>query len=113
MGGDGEAEGAREGNDEAVVASASPRRVATLRSRKAPLAEAAAQLETLASLPLIAPGGGPASFEGELSRHGWDGLHPQTLEIFQINVGRLCNMSCRHCHVDAGPDRTDAVLRGQ
>ena len=27
------------------------------------------------------------------------------LEIFQINVGRLCNMTCRHCHVDAGPDR--------
>jgi radical SAM/Cys-rich protein len=29
------------------------------------------------------------------------------LEILQINVGRLCNMTCRHCHVDAGPDRVE------
>ena len=28
------------------------------------------------------------------------------IEIFQINVGKLCNQTCRHCHVDAGPDRT-------
>jgi radical SAM/Cys-rich protein len=35
------------------------------------------------------------------------GLRPAPLEIFQINVGKLCNMTCRHCHVDAGPDRTD------
>jgi radical SAM/Cys-rich protein len=27
------------------------------------------------------------------------------IEIFQINLGKLCNMTCRHCHVDAGPDR--------
>ncbi len=33
-------------------------------------------------------------------------LTPAKLEIFQINIGKLCNMSCRHCHVDAGPDRT-------
>ncbi len=36
-------------------------------------------------------------------------------EILQINIGRLCNMSCRHCHVDAGPHRvsenmSDATL---
>lgn len=32
-------------------------------------------------------------------------LRPARLEYFQINVGRLCNMTCRHCHVDAGPHR--------
>lgn len=26
--------------------------------------------------------------------------------ILQVNVGKLCNLSCRHCHVDAGPHRT-------
>ncbi|NIP87714.1 MAG: radical SAM protein, partial [Gammaproteobacteria bacterium] len=27
----------------------------------------------------------------------------------QINVGKLCNQTCRHCHVDAGPDRTEIM----
>ena len=27
------------------------------------------------------------------------------IEVFQVNVGKLCNQSCAHCHVDAGPDR--------
>jgi len=27
-----------------------------------------------------------------------------------VNLGKLCNMACRHCHVDAGPDRTDAMM---
>jgi radical SAM/Cys-rich protein len=30
---------------------------------------------------------------------------PSTLEILQINIGKLCNQSCAHCHVDAGPDK--------
>ena len=33
-------------------------------------------------------------------------LTPTAIEIFQINLGKLCNMSCDHCHVDAGPTRT-------
>ena len=32
-------------------------------------------------------------------------LRPVRIEIFQVNVGKLCNQSCAHCHVDAGPDR--------
>lgn len=32
-------------------------------------------------------------------------LKPTAIEIFQVNVGKLCNQSCAHCHVDAGPDR--------
>ena len=31
-------------------------------------------------------------------------LKPTDLEIFQINVGKMCNQTCKHCHVDAGPD---------
>lgn len=38
------------------------------------------------------------------------GLAPARLDIFQVNLGKLCNMTCRHCHVDAGPDRTDAMM---
>ncbi|MEQ1746875.1 MAG: arsenosugar biosynthesis radical SAM (seleno)protein ArsS [Saprospiraceae bacterium] len=32
-------------------------------------------------------------------------LKPTRIEIFQVNVGKLCNQTCAHCHVDAGPDR--------
>ena len=33
------------------------------------------------------------------------------LQCLQINVGRKCNQACRHCHVDAGPWRTEMVSR--
>ncbi len=38
-------------------------------------------------------------------------LTPQALEIFQINVGKMCNQVCKHCHVDAGPDRKEIMTR--
>lgn len=31
------------------------------------------------------------------------------IEVLQINVGKLCNQTCRHCHVDAGPDRRESM----
>jgi radical SAM/Cys-rich protein len=47
-----------------------------------------------------------ADFEAALSHAGWNsGLTRAKLDIFQINIGKLCNMTCRHCHVDAGPDK--------
>jgi radical SAM/Cys-rich protein len=33
------------------------------------------------------------------------------LETLQVNLGRLCNQSCVHCHVDAGPGRTEQLTR--
>ncbi len=33
------------------------------------------------------------------------------IEIFQINVGYMCNQVCAHCHVDAGPDRKEIMTR--
>ncbi len=33
-------------------------------------------------------------------------LRKRGIEILQVNVGRLCNMTCAHCHVDAGPTKT-------
>jgi radical SAM/Cys-rich protein len=33
------------------------------------------------------------------------------IRVLQINVGKLCNQSCRHCHVDAGPDRREVMTR--
>jgi radical SAM/Cys-rich protein len=34
-------------------------------------------------------------------------LTPTRIDIFQMNVGKLCNQTCSHCHVDAGPDRKE------
>ncbi len=45
-------------------------------------------------------------FSQTIAHHGWPALMPTPIEIFQINLGKLCNMSCKHCHVDAGPTRT-------
>ena len=84
-----------------------PRPATSLRARRAPLAAPAEQRAALDAFPL---GGGPSGtgdFEADLAASGWDGLRPAPLEVFQINVGKLCNMTCRHCHVDAGPDRTE------
>ena len=33
------------------------------------------------------------------------------IEIFQINLGKMCNQVCKHCHVDAGPDRKEIMTK--
>lgn len=45
------------------------------------------------------------SFEDKLHELGRTGIQPGKITTFQINIGKLCNQSCAHCHVDAGPDR--------
>jgi len=52
----------------------------------------------------------PPSFEATLSRHALD-LHRQQTEILQINTGKLCNLTCVHCHVNAGPKRKEIIER--
>jgi radical SAM/Cys-rich protein len=58
----------------------------------------------------IIAGSTTRDFQETLANAGWPSLRPSRLEVFQINVGKLCNMTCRHCHVDAGPTRTDAMM---
>ncbi len=38
-------------------------------------------------------------------------LKPTSLDVFQINVGKMCNQVCAHCHVDAGPDRKEIMTK--
>lgn len=33
------------------------------------------------------------------------------IDVFQLNIGKMCNQICKHCHVDAGPDRTEIMTR--
>ncbi len=77
----------------------------TLKQQGAALASGAAQRVRLAEIPL------PRSFEDALRASGLQPLRPTTIEILQINVGKRCNQTCRHCHVDAGPDRTEVMPR--
>jgi radical SAM/Cys-rich protein len=84
-----------------------PRAARSLRSRQSTLAAPAEQLRQLADVVID---GQRLDFEQSIADAGVAGLYPSALEIFQINLGKLCNMTCRHCHVDAGPDRTDAMM---
>lgn len=54
---------------------------------------------------------GISSFESELKGIGLTPLKPTGIDIFQINVGKMCNQVCKHCHVDAGPDRKEIMTR--
>ncbi len=49
-------------------------------------------------------------FTPTLQKRGLDLRRSQT-EILQINVGKLCNLTCIHCHVNAGPKRKEIISR--
>jgi len=51
------------------------------------------------------------AFEDKLEESGLNPLKPTKIDIFQINVGYMCNLTCKHCHVDAGPDRREIMTR--
>lgn len=46
-------------------------------------------------------------FQEQIKDLGKNPLRPVGIEIFQLNIGKLCNQTCAHCHVDAGPDRRE------
>jgi radical SAM/Cys-rich protein len=51
------------------------------------------------------------TFKKKLEPIGEFPLKPGAIEIFQVNVGYMCNQVCKHCHVDAGPDRKEIMTR--
>ncbi len=51
------------------------------------------------------------AFGSTLAEHKTPPLRAASLRILQINVGKLCNQTCSHCHVDAGPDRRESMTR--
>lgn len=48
-------------------------------------------------------------FDEQLKAHGIPLLVRNKLATLQINVGKVCNQTCTHCHVDAGPDRRESM----
>ena len=51
----------------------------------------------------------PADFARTLAEHGAAPLRRAVATTLQVNVGRRCDLACHHCHVDAGPKRTEAM----
>lgn len=50
------------------------------------------------------------TFAATLAKHGLT-LNREGTRLLQINVGLHCDMSCRHCHLEAGPDRPEMMSR--
>ena len=75
----------------------------SLRRRSHLLADPANQITTLRGVGL------QKSFQESLQDSELWPLRPSKIDIFQINLGRVCNQTCAHCHVDAGPDRKEVM----
>lgn len=77
----------------------------SLKSRANDLSASFVQLNVLNNKDLLDEGFIP--FSDQVKALGHHPLRPTGLDIFQINIGKLCNQTCAHCHVDAGPDRKE------
>lgn len=77
----------------------------SLKARNSELASTEYQLDVLEHTSSITP------FTEKLKTIGLDPLKPTGITIFQVNIGRMCNQACAHCHVDAGPDRKEIMTR--
>lgn len=76
----------------------------TLLRQGSPLSRAENQLEVLNGVD-----GQHKSFDDALREDALFPLQATSIEVLQINLGKLCNQTCRHCHVDAGPDRREVM----
>ncbi len=77
----------------------------TLLARGDDLASSRSQLRQLGATRSCAP------FSQRLAAEGLAPLHADGISVLQVNVGKFCNQTCRHCHVDAGPDRPEQMDR--
>lgn len=50
-----------------------------------------------------------SAFDTALTQAGQFPLSAVRVDTLQINVGKRCNQACKHCHVDAGPNRTEEM----
>ena len=77
----------------------------TLLARQSPLAPSSEQLRLLDATTSC------PSFDKPMQEARLFPLRATGITVFQINVGKLCNQTCKHCHVDAGPERTESMSR--
>ena len=66
----------------------------------------------VATMEVIAPQvNGHWNFQQTLRNNGIAPLRRASIRDLQVNLGKLCNQACSHCHVDAGPKRTEIMSR--
>jgi radical SAM/Cys-rich protein len=75
----------------------------TLQRRESALASGAEQRRVLDGLSL------DRSFPQALDQAGLMPFRAVGVTVLQVNVGKKCNQTCKHCHVDAGPDRKEVM----
>ena len=75
----------------------------TLLRQHHPLSTASEQLRVLSEVS------GTPLFRDKLAGEGMPPLRTRKIEVLQVNVGKVCNQTCRHCHVDAGPERKESM----
>lgn len=78
----------------------------SLKSNDNLLSKAANQIKVLEENPEIF-----TPFKDNLTSIDLFPLKPTSLEVFQVNLGKMCNQVCTHCHVDAGPDRKEIMTK--
>ncbi len=76
----------------------------TLLRQGHPLSDAARQRRLLEAID-------QPPFETALANCHLSPLRATGIQVLQVNVGKVCNQTCRHCHVDAGPDRREVMSR--
>lgn len=81
--------------------------IKSLKVLQHPLADSENQLEVLEN----SLGNSHQTFNEKLALSGMNPLRASGIEIMQLNLGKMCNQTCRHCHVDAGPDRKEMMER--
>jgi len=81
--------------------------IQSLKKQKHKLSTPKGQIDILSDTETL----GIPSFDSKLNDLGYKTLKPTSIEIFQVNVGKMCNQVCTHCHVDAGPDRKEIMTR--
>lgn len=81
--------------------------IKSLKVLQHPLADSGNQLEVLEN----SSDNFRATFSEKLVLSGMYPLRASGIEIMQLNLGKMCNQTCKHCHVDAGPDRKEMMNR--
>jgi radical SAM/Cys-rich protein len=81
----------------------------SLQAQKHALADSFQQLEVLNDAQKL--GAHLTPFSDKLAAQELFPLRAAGVQNFQINLGKMCNQVCKHCHVDAGPDRKEIMTR--
>jgi len=78
----------------------------SLKRRKSYLSESHNQIVLLEKDQLVG-----TRFVDKLKEHNQFPLKARTINILQLNLGYMCDLTCEHCHVDAGPDRKEIMTK--